>query len=166
MPKGELLLKIPQGYTATTAARYDITRSTPVQNSNGVWMDAYEEFGMSLEDTGISALMTPVPAKARAKNRSRLNHGETLAGSLERKDAREITLPFHISAQTKEVCLQRYHKLCQLLDLGTLVIWSSHVPTEAYHCKYLSCTSFSEFMMSLMKYSLKVEEPNPYNRAL
>lgn len=167
MPKGETYIRYHEGL-GTVANRYVYTANTQTfsKNASGQWVDIYEEYGMSLEDTALSTLMTPAANKERAKNRSRLRHGEEIAGTLERKDSREITLPFHISAPTKAKCLAYYDKLCNILEHGTIDIMTVYQPGVVYRCKYENCQSFSEFMLEMMKFTLRLEEPNPNNRAL
>ena len=129
---------------------------------NGV--DAFSEYHLSLEDGAKGVLMTPAPNKPRAKNRSRLRHGEEVAGSLEMKDSRELALPMHIVASTTADGLYYYGRFCQVLDQGTLDIEYSGMPNSVFHCKYVSCSDFRTFRDEIIKFTLKLEEPNPNNR--
>ena len=126
--------------------------------------DAYSKYHLSLEDGAKGILMTPAPNKQRAKNRSRKRHGEEVAGSLEKKDSREMALPMHITAATTAEGLQYYYLLCQLLDAGTLDIEYAGIPNKIFRCKYMSCSDFRTVRDELIKFTLKVEEPNPNNR--
>ena len=104
--------------------------------------------------------------KDRAKNKSRMRHGEEAAGSLEKKDSRSLSLPFSITARTNAEGLQYYNALCQALDAGEIVLWSKYTPNEYYRLHYMSCTSFTNFYTSMFKFTLKFEEYNPANRAI
>ena len=129
---------------------------------NGI--DAYAKYRLSLEDGAKAVLMTPAPNKERAKNRSRLRHGEEIAGSLERKDSREVSLPMHITAKTSEIGLSYYKLFCEVLDKGILDIEYSGLPDTVFHFRYISCSDFRTLYDELMKFTLKLEEPNPNDR--
>lgn len=129
-------------------------------------LDAYDRYHLSLTDGGKATLMTPAPNKERARNSSRLRHGVEIAGSLERKDSREISLPVHITARTSEEGLQYYNLFCAVLDQGTIDIMYKGIPGVEFHCKYMVCTNFLEFRNQIMKFTLKLEEPNPNDRAI
>ena len=137
--------------------------------------DAYESvvggvrtatYHLSLSDGAKAELMTPPAAKQRAYNESRLRHGRTMAGTVERMEARELSLPMHITAKTSEEGLAYYNAFCQLLAGGTLDIMYRGLPTVEFHCKYLSCSNFTEVRSQMMKFTLKVEEPDPSSRTI
>lgn len=133
--------------------------------------DAYTTWGISLQDGGLSALMTPAPCKAYVSNKSRLEHGARYVSennnvSLARLDERQITLPFNMTAKTKTQFLQRYASFCEVLKAGKLDIWTKYQPTVVYHTLYTSCTQYGQYQQEMGKFSLKLTEPNPSNRAL
>lgn len=125
--------------------------------------DAYEKWGLSLSDGARAELMTPAPNKSRAYNVSRLRHGKEPVGSPERKESREVSLRMHITGPRESWVLAKYRQFCQVLDEGTLDIVSYDVPDTVFHFKYLSCSDFS-VLKTIMKFTLKLEEPNPNNR--
>ena len=125
--------------------------------------DAFEEFGLSLEDGAKAALMTPPPNKERAMNKSRLQHGSRPVNSPERIDSRELSLPMHIISVNGRDTMDCYWNLCQTLQQGTIDIESSRIPNTIFHCKYLSCSNFNS-VDNLFKFTLKLEEPNPADR--
>ena len=130
----------------------------------GVWEDTYKEWGMSLSDTGLSALMTPAPNKEYIKSSSRLENGVRVVVDA-KKDERSLTLPFHITAKTKDEFFTRYEKLCQVLSRGDVWIKTKYQPNVVYKCVYKNCSQFSQFIQLMAHFSLKLEEPNPKDRS-
>ena len=105
--------------------------------------DAYTTWGISMDDTALSALMTPAPNKEFIENKSRMEHGK-----------RVITAdPF-----------ARYDSFCNELDKGILEIKTKYQPNIVYRTIYISCNQFSQFMQGIGKFVLKLNEPNPNNR--
>lgn len=140
--------------------------------------DAYTTWGITMDSSALSTLMTPAGNKSYIENDSRLENGKTLLtsytktnedGSTEevnmvKKDARDVTIAFNLTAPSEEKFLQRYYSFCEELDKGDLDISTSFLPNVVFHMKYVSCTQFSEFMLGMAKFSLKMTEPNPKNR--
>lgn len=126
--------------------------------------DAFTEFGMSLTDGGLSALLTPAPNKAYISNRSRLENGTRVMNHNPKVDERTVTVPFHIIAPTKEAFFSRYEALCDVLAGGDLEIKCSYYPTKTFRMKYQSCSQFSEYQQGIAKFTLKLIEPDPTNR--
>lgn len=129
---------------------------------NGV--DAFLEYGMSLESSGLSALMTPPPNKELIENKSRQEHGKRVLGNNSKIDERDVSLPFHLTAINRDEFAEKYSKLCQLLANGRLDINTKYEPNKVYRMNYISCTQFAEYRMGLAKFTLKLNEPNPINR--
>jgi len=127
--------------------------------------DAYDTWGVSLEDGAISTLMTPPAMKDFVSNQSRLEHGKRVMTLNPKYDSRELTLEMHLCAKTKDDFLTKYGKFCdEVLSTGVLHISTSHQSGVTYHCIYNSCTQFSAFLSGIAKFSLKLTEPNPANR--
>lgn len=127
--------------------------------------DAFDKYRLSISDGGKAALMCPAPNKERARNTSRLRHGSEIAGTLERKDSRELSLPMHITAPSSQVGLQKFNDFCAVLDAGQVDLeLTRDLPNVIFRCKYISCTNFMEFRNQMFKFTLKLEEPNPKNR--
>lgn len=142
MPKGELFIK----------------------NINGYWEDAYTTWGISLEETAISALMTPAPNKDYLENECRIEHGKRVDTSNAKKDSRDLNLEIHLSAINKSDFLSKYYEFCKELAKGTLTLKVSHIPDVVFKTVYKSCSQFKEYNMGLAKFQLKLEEPNPDDR--
>lgn len=129
---------------------------------NGV--DAYTEYGMSMESSALSALMTPPPNKEYIENKSRQEHGKRVVVNNPKIEERDVNLPFHISAKSKSDFFGKYSKLCQLLANGRLEITTSYQDGVVYRMNYLSCSQFSEYRLGMAKFTLRLNEPNPNNR--
>ena len=128
--------------------------------------DAYEAWGVSMDDTSLSALMTPPPLKDFIEDSSRLEHGKRMDASSPKLDARNITLQLNLTARDRDEFFSRYAAFCAELAKGTLEIRTKYQPEAVYRTVYLSCSQFSQFMQGIAKFSLKLCEPNPADRGM
>lgn len=126
--------------------------------------DAYITWGISMDTTSLSSLMTPSPNKEFIENKSRLEHGKRTFNSCPRIDERNIILTFNLTAKTEEQFFSRYSKFCEELATGFLNIKTKYQPDVIYRTIYISCSQFTQFMRGIGKFSLKLNEPNPSNR--
>lgn len=140
--------------------------------------DAYTEWGISMDGSALSTLMTPAPIKSLIENDSRLEHGKEMITSIAKKygdtvkttestvkiDSRDLTLSFNITAKSETQFLERYSSFCKELETGLLDISTSFQSGVIYHTIYQSCQQFSEFRLGIGKFTLKLTEPNPKNR--
>ncbi len=131
---------------------------------NGV--DAYARYGVNLEDGALSTLMTPAPMKEFIDGKSRLRHGKSVVVKNARYDSREMTLPFHLIAGSRDEFFAKYALFCsEVLSKGKFELRTKYQSGVVYRLVYLSCTQFRQFMQEMAVFSLKVEEPNPADRA-
>ena len=128
--------------------------------------DAYKTWGVSLTDSGLSALMTPAPNKDYIENKSRIEHGKSVINNSVKVDERNITLPINLTASNKNEFFSRYSSFCEELAKGYMEIRTSYQPNVLYSMYYLSCSQFSQFMNGIGKFSLKLNEPDPTDRNL
>ncbi len=128
--------------------------------------DAYEVWGISMDDTSLSALMTPAGNKAFIENESRMEHGKQVVNANPRLQDRSLTLQINLVAGSEKEFFERYGSFCEELATGVLNIETKYQPGVVYRTMYQSCSQFSQFMRGLGKFSLKLVEPNPKNRAL
>lgn len=129
--------------------------------------DAFERYGINLEDGALSALMTPPPMKEFIESRSRLKHGKTVIAKVTKYDDREITLPFHLIAKSKTEFFTKYQLFCdEVLSNGKFEIKTKYQPNVVYRLVYISCTQFRQFIQEMAVFSLKVSEPDPTDRAI
>lgn len=134
--------------------------------------DAYNTWGVSMDSSALSALMTPAPIKSLTENDSRIENGKVMITakttgdkeSLVKVDARDVTITFYIRAKSESEFLTRYYSFCKELETGKLDISTSFLPNVVFHMIYVSCNQFSEYMRGLGKFALKLTEPNPKNR--
>ena len=129
--------------------------------------DAYERYGINLEDGALSTLMTPAPMKEFIESKSRVRHGKNIITKAPKYDAREITLPFHLIAKSKTEFFTKYQLFCdEVLSNGKFELKTKYQPNVVYRLVYLSCTQFRQFVRELAVFSLKVSEPDPTDRAV
>jgi ATP-dependent helicase YprA (DUF1998 family) len=126
--------------------------------------DAYATWGISLDETSLSALMTPAPSKPFVENKSRLEHGKQIIANNPKVDERNITLQINLTASNEVLFFARYTSFCQELETGLLYIRTKYQSDVMYRTVYLSCQQFSQFMRGIAKFSLKLNEPNPKDR--
>ena len=127
--------------------------------------DAYTTWGLSLDETGLSKLMTPGPHKEPVQNKNMAMNGTHIVGGVAYKDVRTVSLPVHITAPNKSTFLSRYASFCAELDTGRLDISTKYEPGKVYHFIYEDCQQFSEFMLEMAKFTLSLTEPDPSNRS-
>lgn len=128
--------------------------------------DAFIEWGISMDNQALSALMTPAGMKPSVTSKSRLEHGKRVLMDSERAkvDERDITLNFNLLADSEQEFFDRYSRFCQELATGQLNIETSFQPGIVYKCLYLSCTQFREYWRGIGMFTLRLNEPNPTDR--
>ena len=127
--------------------------------------DAYLTWGIFLDETALSTLMTPAPNKEFISNKYRSKDGKSVIKHNPRLDEREITLAFNMTAKDSDTFMTNYARFCEeVLAKGGLVIRTRFQPNVWYRCIYLSCTQFSQFIREMAKFSLKLNEPDPSDR--
>ena len=135
------------------------------KNQSGEWVDAYETYGISLGEEGLSKLMTPAPHKDPVQNKNMSMNGTAIVGAVGLKDVRTVSLPMHLFAKTKDKFLEQYGNFCtDILDKGLVHIKTKWQPTVVYHLRYVDCQPFREYKMKMAIFVLSMEEPNPANR--
>lgn len=127
--------------------------------------DAYQAWGISMDSTALSELMTPPANKAFIENESRLQHGKRVVVANPVTDQRNLTLQINLTAPDERRFFERYNAFCRELATGRLDIRTAYQPEVVYKTIYISCGQFSQFMRGIGKFSLKLNEPNPNDRA-
>lgn len=122
------------------------------------------EWGISMDASSLSALMTPAPNKELIENKSRLEHGKRVVTSNPKKDERDLTLTINLTARNETQFFERYTRFCEELETGVLNISTRYQPGIVYRTIYLSCVQFTQFMRGIASFSLKLNEPNPKDR--
>jgi len=126
--------------------------------------DAHKTWGVFLDDTGLSTLMTPAPLKDYITNKSPLNNGKDVKPWTPKVDERDLTLVLYLVAPDRETFLSRYNAfVTDVLQAGELTLKTKY-SDDVYHLLYVSCQQFSTYRMGVGKFTLKLNEPNPLNR--
>ena len=120
--------------------------------------------GVSLSDTALSALMSPPAMKEDIINESRLEHGRRRTSTGNMMQERELSLPIHSTAKSKENYLTQYNDLLDILQGVELNISTSFQSDVVYKCRYVSCTQFTQFINGMAKLVLRLVEPDPSDR--
>jgi hypothetical protein len=129
--------------------------------------DAFTTWGLSMDDSGLAALIAPPPMKSIVTNSSRNQHGTRYSNDAPRFDERTISLGINFKAATEAQFWQRYTSFCNdVLANGELTIATKYQPETVYRFIYTQCSQFQQYRRGLAKYVLKLTEPNPDDRAL
>lgn len=126
--------------------------------------DAFNTWGIVLDSTALSALMTPAPQKELIENKSRLEHGKRVITSNPKVDERELSLTFSLHADTETAFFAKYESFCNELSQSVLRIQTKFQPGVCYNMIYLSCTQFTQYKRKKASFILKLSEPNPKDR--
>lgn len=130
---------------------------------NGV--DAYTSWGIILDSSSLSALMTPPENKEFLSNESPLKHGtEYLVPEQIYFKERELNLTLTIVAPSRSVFLARFDSFAAQLATGKLDISTKYQSGVTYKTIYKSCRQFKEFNGKIGKFTLSLIEPNPFDR--
>ena len=132
---------------------------------NGV--DAFTTWGISLDSTALSALMTPAPLKDMIENRSRLEHGVRRVRTNRKINERTIKLGLNMWANTESDFMTRYNNFYSaVLSAGQVNIEvPTFLPNVVFRCDFVSCDSYGVYQRQLAKFVLTLIESNPDNRS-
>lgn len=125
--------------------------------------DAFLQYGVWLE--GVSPFRQFAPVKERTENKSPLRHGKEVVPSAAMVDERDITITFCMGAASESQLESRLDAFENVLRSGELDITLPEHNSKHYYVYYVSCTQFTEFNGRLAKFILKLNEPNPNDRA-
>lgn len=126
--------------------------------------DAYINWGITLDDTSVAALMTPPPVKDFTENKSRSIDGKVVNIKNPRVDERNIQLSINITATDRGAFLLRYWSFCEELATGQLDIQTVFTGSAVYRTIYKDCRQFEQFNGRIGKFVLTLNEPDPSNR--
>lgn len=135
--------------------------------------DAYTTWGVTLDASALSTLMTPPPLKPFVSNKSGAEDGKEVLGVSTqeeraffrpRLDSREITLAINLTARSEAEFLERYNSFVAELMAGVITLSTKWQAGVVYRLIYLSATQFSQLRRSVASISLRLEEPNPRDR--
>lgn len=119
-----------------------------------------QTYGAFLEESSLSALLTPAPMKDNPNDDSPLYHGVRYDSATPRRNKREITLVVGFKAKDFETFLSNYESFCT--DILANQYFTLICEAGTFNLLYKSCTQVEEWAKSgVAKFSLKVIEPNP-----
>ena len=119
-----------------------------------------QTYGAFLEESSLSALLTPAPMKDNPNDDSPLYHGVRYDSATPRRNKRELTLVIGFKAKDFETFLSNYGEFCT--DILSNQYFTLTCEAGTFNLLYKSCTQVEEWAKSgVAKFSLKVIEPNP-----
>ena len=119
-----------------------------------------QTYGAFLEESSLSALLTPAPMKDNPNDDSPLYHGARYDSATPRRNKRELTLVIGFKAKDFETFLSNYGAFCT--DILSNQYFTLTCEAGTFNLLYKSCTQVEEWAKSgVAKFSLKVIEPNP-----
>ena len=119
-----------------------------------------QTYGAFLEESSLSALLTPAPMKDNPNDDSPLYHGVRFDSATPRRNKRELTLVIGFKAKDFETFLSNYGAFCT--DILANQYFTLTCEAGTFNLLYKSCTQVEEWAKSgVAKFSLKVIEPNP-----
>lgn len=129
--------------------------------------DAFIFWGVILSSAAINALRTPAPMKANVENKSRLEDGKRVVhdSASAKVDERDINLAIYIKANSQEQYNERFDSFIDELQSKQAEIEIAENPGVIYRCDYQNATQYSQFNGKLGKMTLRLNEPNPKDRA-
>lgn len=129
--------------------------------------DAYDEWGIFMDENSMAQLRTPPSLKPTVSNSSRLLHGaQYVRGQPIKIAERSVTLNLQFTARSDAEFNRKYEAFIQELLTGWLHITTYHQPSVEYKMRYTGCNQYSEFFGGIAKFVLKLSEPDPTDREL
>lgn len=151
MPHGELLIRTH--------------KATVGRNTDG-YVDAYDRYGLSLDNGAVSQLLVPVPNKEPVGNSSVIKAGVSyLGGSVNVKNEHTLSLEAHIYAASKAdflLNLDRFNREVIDLDSGEFIrLKIASRPKRVYRVLYQNFQQFSTFNTEMAQFIWTLKEPHP-----
>lgn len=124
-------------------------------------IDAWDEWGVFLEDGSEDKLLMAAPMKDYISNKSRLEHGKQVLATSAMIDEREVTLVFCFANDGTEF-LTRYNSFVTELYKGAVTLSVTSLG-KTFNLLYQNTASLSS-MAYAGKCAVNFNEPNPNNR--
>ena len=127
------------------------------------WVDAWERYGLGLEDGALSNLIAPAPLKKPVSNSNALKHGiACLEDSIGKKDSKSVSLEIHLCAKSDSEFIDKFSLFCsEVLDQGYFMLKTCYFPDTVYHMIYQDCQPFQQWNQRMAKFTLSLIEPHP-----
>lgn len=131
----------------------------------GVWVDAYETFGLKMNTSFVPNLLAPRPLKKNIENVSRMQHGKRVVVGNRKYDSRDISLNVVIWGDDNASYKENRRNLLNFLEAGEIEMRLLERSDEVFHLVYLDSSSYSEdYWGTYGSMAIKFCEPNPNNR--
>ena len=129
--------------------------------------DAWETWGVNMDDGFLDALDAPLQMKDYIENESRLEHGKRVITDNAKVDSREITLQFTIEGSSESDYRAKKKAFQTELGKGAVNIKIPALGSEVYKLVYLgkSISYGLSLDRCFGKVSSKFCEPNPMDRS-
>lgn len=123
------------------------------------------DFGVSLSDGALSALLAPPAAKERISNESRLENGKRIdIYTATRFQSREVTIEMHLIADNFQQFMTRWQAFLAALTAspqGIRMTVTAYGQTLQYTLQYLSCVQFAQYNGQLGKFAVRFSQQDP-----
>lgn len=128
-------------------------------------LNAFENWGVFMDETSLTTLMEPEPLKDPVSNKSTTQDGKQVRKELQPKvDERDITLSVNLCAKNRTQMFANLLAFKKELKKRRIEITTCYEKDVVYRCDYKSCQQYQSYNRGLAKFSLKLNEPNPNNR--
>lgn len=130
------------------------------------WLDAYDNWGVSLGESALTNLMTPAAPKAFVANESRLEDGKRYILSTLRLQERKVTLDVNMVAKDRATFLRRYEYFLLTVRIAKVIKLKHRLlPYYTFRLLYNDCTNYTQYLEGgIAKMSLTFTEPDPTDR--
>lgn len=138
--------------------------------------DTVSTWGARMGDGFVEALLSPIPMKEMAENKSAMEHGKQVFFS-DKRDEREVTLTFFVEGTSPDDYLKKYRAFMDELSQGEIALRVDEIEESTvvdgvgttlatvYRLIYRASASFAlNRERTFGKVSIKFIEPNPMNR--
>lgn len=126
--------------------------------------DAWETWGVFLEENSERALLIPANNKEFISNKNRSENGKRIIVDSPRLDERDVQLVFCIIAETKDSFLDKYQSFVDELNSGWVELKVAAVK-RVYHLVTVGFFDLG-YYDEKGKLSVKFNDPNPSNTEL
>lgn len=127
------------------------------------WLDCYYQWGVSLEDGALDALMGFRPNKEPVVNKNVTADGAFYVTGAGHVDERTVSVPFHIVSGDKADFMLKRNGFYEAIKEGLLTFKIMHPVEAVYKVYYVSCTQYTQYLDGMAKFMLTLYETNGGN---
>lgn len=127
--------------------------------------DAFETWGVNMNEGFLNSLLTPPPVKDYIENKSRLENGKRVILDNKKDDERDVTLVFTIKGSNQSDYISKFKAFMAEMSAGLVAINVPIIGSEKFRVYYKNSVSFAISLdRTFSKIAMKVCEPDPSNR--